>query len=80
MIGFEVLTAVVMKSSSFWDITPCSPLKVSRRFGGKHRLYLQDRRIKQAKTSVKVVANAGFLLGVFFDSEDGGDMFHRNVG
>jgi hypothetical protein len=23
-VGFEVLTAVVMKSSVFWDITPCS--------------------------------------------------------
>jgi hypothetical protein len=28
-VGFEVLTAVVMKSSIFWDITPCSPLKVN---------------------------------------------------
>jgi hypothetical protein len=27
-IGFEVLTAVVMNSSIFWDITPCSQLKV----------------------------------------------------
>jgi hypothetical protein len=28
-VGFEVLTAVVMKNSIFWDITPCSePLKV----------------------------------------------------
>jgi hypothetical protein len=26
--GFEVLIAVVMKSSSFWDIMPCSLLKV----------------------------------------------------
>jgi predicted membrane protein len=25
-VGFEVLTAVVMKSSVFWDITPCSLL------------------------------------------------------
>jgi hypothetical protein len=25
--GFEVLTAVVMKSTVFWDITPCSPLE-----------------------------------------------------
>jgi hypothetical protein len=25
-VGFEVLTPVVMKSSIFWDITPCSPL------------------------------------------------------
>jgi hypothetical protein len=24
------------RSSIFWDITPCSPLKVNRRFGGKH--------------------------------------------
>jgi hypothetical protein len=27
-VGFEVLTAVVMKSFVFWDKTPCSPLKV----------------------------------------------------
>jgi hypothetical protein len=31
---FEVHTAVVMKSSIFWNITPCSPLKVNWRFGG----------------------------------------------
>jgi hypothetical protein len=29
VVGFEVLTAVVMKSSIFWDITSCSPLKVN---------------------------------------------------
>jgi hypothetical protein len=28
-VRFEVLTAVVMKSSVFWDITPCSLLKVN---------------------------------------------------
>jgi hypothetical protein len=28
-VGFEGLTAVVMKSTIFWDITPCSPLKVN---------------------------------------------------
>jgi hypothetical protein len=27
--GFEVLTAVVMKSTTFGDITLCSPLKVN---------------------------------------------------
>jgi hypothetical protein len=27
-VGFKVLTAVVMKSSVFWDITSCSPVKV----------------------------------------------------
>jgi hypothetical protein len=34
---------VVMKSTVFWDITQSSPLKVSRRFGGTYRLYLQVR-------------------------------------
>jgi hypothetical protein len=34
-VTFEVLTAVVMKSSIFWDITPCSLLEINRGFGGK---------------------------------------------
>jgi hypothetical protein len=25
-VGFEVFTAVVIKSIIFWDMTPCSPL------------------------------------------------------
>jgi hypothetical protein len=29
LVGFEVFTAVVMKSINFWDITPCSPLSVN---------------------------------------------------
>jgi hypothetical protein len=29
-----------MKSSVFWDITPSSPLKINRRFGGTCRLHL----------------------------------------
>jgi hypothetical protein len=33
-VGFEAVTAVVMKISIFWDITACIPLKVNRRFGG----------------------------------------------
>jgi hypothetical protein len=42
-VRLEVLTAVVMKSSVFWDITQCSPLEVSRRLGGTYLLYLQGR-------------------------------------
>jgi hypothetical protein len=33
-VGIEILTEVVIKSSNFWNITPCSPLKFNRRFGG----------------------------------------------
>jgi hypothetical protein len=45
IVGFEVLKEVVMKSIVIWDITPCSPLKVNRSFGGKYRLHLHGQRI-----------------------------------
>jgi hypothetical protein len=48
-VRFEVLTAVIMESCVFWDITPCSPVKVNLRFGGTCRLHLQSRRISQAR-------------------------------
>jgi hypothetical protein len=43
-IGFEVFTAVVMKSIIFWDMTSCSLSSCNRRFGGKCRLHLQGWR------------------------------------
>jgi hypothetical protein len=49
LVGIEVVTAMIMKSPNFWDITFCSPLKVNRRFGGTCRLHLQSRRISQAR-------------------------------
>jgi hypothetical protein len=66
------------KSTIFLDIAPCSPLKVILRFGGTYRLHLQGRIISQQETSVK--SSACRLAGLFFDPEDGGDMFLRNVG
>jgi hypothetical protein len=36
-----------MKSIFFWDMTPCSALSGTRRFGGTYRLHLQGRRIVQ---------------------------------
>jgi hypothetical protein len=52
LAGFEVLTAVVTKSTIFWDITPCSPLKVNRRFGGTYRLHLQGGRKSRATQKI----------------------------
>jgi hypothetical protein len=53
-IGFEVLTAVDMKSTSttsiFWDITPCSPLKFNRRF--RYSSTLKMEAICFSETSV----------------------------
>jgi hypothetical protein len=67
-----------MKSIVLWDITPCSPLKVSGRFGG-HRVHLQGRRIGPSAL-LAIFFHAGFLLVLFFDPEDEGDMFLRNLG
>jgi hypothetical protein len=36
--------------SIFWYITPCSPLKVTRRLGRTCRLHLQGRRMSRART------------------------------
>jgi hypothetical protein len=33
-----------MKSIIFWDMTPCSPLSFSRRFGGTWRRYVPPKR------------------------------------
>jgi hypothetical protein len=41
VVGFEFLTVVVVKSSIFYDISPCSLLIVKPRFGVKCRLHLQ---------------------------------------
>jgi hypothetical protein len=86
-VGFEVLTAVVMKSTIFWDTTPCSPLNVNRRFGGTYRLHLQGRKISSARNQRESRWQAellslppAFLLIIFFHPEDGGDMLLRNVG
>jgi hypothetical protein len=48
-VGFGVLTALVMKSSLFCGITPFSPFKGNRCFGGTCRLHLQGQRISQVR-------------------------------
>jgi hypothetical protein len=40
LVGFEVLATVVMKNSVFWDITPCSQLKVKAASNSLSRWFL----------------------------------------
>jgi hypothetical protein len=72
----------VKKTSVFWGVTPCRPFKVNQRSGGTCRLHFQGRRISQARNQGEECGklHARFLLGLFFDTENGGDMFFRNVG
>jgi hypothetical protein len=59
------------------------PMKMNRRFGVTWRFHLQDRKRSQAKNqqvSACYLFHAGFCPGLFFDPENGGDMFFRNIG
>jgi hypothetical protein len=47
-VGFQVLIAAVVKNNILRNITPCIPLKISRRFEGTCCLHLQGRRINRA--------------------------------
>jgi hypothetical protein len=40
-----------VKNVVFWDVVLCRSC-VSRRFGGKYRILLQDRKIRERETSV----------------------------
>jgi hypothetical protein len=59
----------------------CSPWKVNQRSGGTCRLHLQVRILNQqeAAGSAYYLRHAGVLPGLFFDPEDGGDMFLGKV-
>jgi ABC-type uncharacterized transport system ATPase subunit len=46
ILELEVLRAVVVKSTIFWDITPCNPFRVNRRFGEIYSLLLQGQKNK----------------------------------
>jgi hypothetical protein len=37
----------------FWDIMPCSLLKVNRRFGGTYRFHLKGLKISQARNQLE---------------------------
>jgi hypothetical protein len=64
-VGFVILTVVVMESSIVWDITPCSPVKVNRRFGETCRLHLQGRRINQARNKREAGSRQSQWLRVY---------------
>jgi hypothetical protein len=55
-----------LKSSIFWDITTCSPLKANRRFGGTCRFHLQGRRRCQERNQPEAGSNQSSETSVYF--------------
>jgi hypothetical protein len=49
-----------MKSSIFWNITQCYPLKVNRRIEGTCHLHLHGRRINQARNQLEAGSKKSF--------------------
>jgi hypothetical protein len=80
IVGFEVLTVVTRKSTIFWGVMPCSLVEVHQRFGEAYCLYLQGRRVSQARnheeTSPPLVAV--LLAGLVLGPKDGGRMVLQN--
>jgi hypothetical protein len=37
LVRFQVLTAMRMKMTVFWDVAPCSLVEINRRFRGAYR-------------------------------------------
>jgi hypothetical protein len=53
-----------LKNSVFWDITPCSPLKVNQCLDKTCRLHLQSQRISQPRNFCLLPASNWFLVWI----------------
>jgi hypothetical protein len=60
-IGFEFLTAVTMKCSIFWDISPWNPVKDNQQFGGTLVLSCDTSMLTGLKYFTKIYDRFVFL-------------------
>jgi hypothetical protein len=66
VLVFEVLRAVLTKTYVFWDITPCSPLKINRRFGVTCRLLQCESRLQAELLCCTHLLSRWFLVWLIF--------------
>jgi hypothetical protein len=66
-VAFEVHTVAVMKSSVFWDVMPCSVLKVIWHFRGAYCHHLQSKRSKKPIWSRKQSYEMSVVLRKWID-------------
>jgi hypothetical protein len=62
---------VIAESSIFWNMMPCSQLKMNWCFGGTSCLHLQERRVSQGRNQCEAGIKLAMLI---LDPEDGGDI------
>jgi hypothetical protein len=60
--GFEVLTAVAMKSSTFWDIMPYTPPKIDEHFIWTFHLHLIVEELAKWETSMTLAVSWAYFL------------------
>jgi hypothetical protein len=65
-VGFEVLTAVFMKSFVFWDLMTYNPLKVNQHFGRTCLFHRQGPRITQARNEHEAGSKQSLIQGTCF--------------
>jgi hypothetical protein len=58
MVYTKICRTIILKRSISWNITTCSPVKVSRRFGGSCSLHFQGRSVSCTKISMKQAASS----------------------
>jgi hypothetical protein len=63
----------------FWNVSPCNSLKVNLLFGGAFSPHLQSENNRSCRWFARGLRATKQSLGLFVDSEDGGDMSFRNV-
>jgi hypothetical protein len=60
-VRFEFLTAMIVNSSIFQDIMPCSLVEVKRHFRGTYCLLLQGQRVSQMRNQHEAGSNAPLI-------------------
>jgi hypothetical protein len=77
LVGFEAFIEVILTISLFWDIMPCSPLKISQYFGETYRLRLHSGRIRQARNKLKQQVGHTFKTYERIGSTESGRLISR---
>jgi hypothetical protein len=61
-VRFEVVTAVTVKISVFWDMTPCCMTETYRYFGGTQSIF----ELKECSENGRHMPENGYLIWDFF--------------